>query len=236
MNYDNIIEGVFVARPNRFVAHTEIGGVFHIAHVKNTGRCRELLTDRATIYLEKSGNPHRKTGYSLITVEKNGRLFNMDSQAPNKVCLEGIMSGTIRLPGILGPITLVQPEKVYGGSRLDLYLEAETTSGILQRILIEVKGVTLEENNIARFPDAPTERGLKHVNELRHAASEGYLTYIIFILQMKGIQHFEPNDQMHGAFGEALRLAAGEGVHILAYDCDITSDSIMVADMVPVHL
>jgi sugar fermentation stimulation protein len=236
MKYDNVSEGVFIARPNRFIAHTEIEGVFQVAHVRNTSRCRELLTDGARIFLEKSSNPNRKTGYSLITVEKEGRLINIDSQAPNKVCLEGILSGRILLPERTGLITLIKPEKVHGGSRLDLYLESQPETGPLQRVLIEVKGVTLLENNVARFPDAPTERGLKHVNELRQAAADGYLAYIIFIIQMKGIDHFEPNDRMHPAFGAALRLAAAEGVKVLAYDCHISEDRITVADAVPVVL
>jgi len=235
MQYDNIIEGSFISRPNRFLADVEIDGARQLAHVKNTSRCRELLTPGAKIYLQRSADPGRKTGWSLIAVEKDGRIFNIDSQAPNKICIEGIRNGRIVLPGLAYPVGSVKAEKVHGDSRLDIYIEEQKEQEII-KAYVEVKGVTLEESGIARFPDAPTERGLKHINELCRIAAGGDLAFIVFILQMKGSGHFEPNDRMHPEFGAALRLAAIEGVRILAYDCLVAADGIAADEPVRVVL
>lgn len=238
MKYDGtVVEGIFLSRPNRFIAHVAIDGREEIVHVRNTSRCRELLTVGAVVYLEKSRSPERKTGYSLISVIKEGHLINIDSQAPNKVCGEAIAGGAILLPGLNGPITRLKPESTFGASRLDFYLEAGShAEAEVQKAFIEVKGVTLENKGILRFPDAPTERGLKHVNELIKVVDAGYLAYIIFLIQMTGALYFEPNDAMHPAFGVALRLAHQKGVHILAYDSHVSQDEIMIARRVEVRL
>jgi len=233
MKYENMVKGKFVARPNRFIAEIIIGEERVRAHVKNTGRCRELLVPGAEVYLEdfdgRMGT--RKMRYSLIAVVKAGNIFNIDSQAPNKICEEGLLSGHIRIPG-MDRITLVQREKTFGDSRLDFYVE--DVCG--RKGWIEVKGVTLEEDGVARFPDAPTERGLKHVNELRHARAQGFCACILFILQMEAMKIMEPNDETHRAFGDALRLAAAENVGVVAYDCVVTPDQITVNKKVPVRL
>ena len=216
MKYDNIIHAIFLGRPNRFIAEVEIEGRKERVHVKNTGRCRELLTDHAEVFLEKSSDPKRSTGYDLVAVRKGQLLINMDSQAPNRAVEEWLLEG-----GLFPNVTLVRPEVKYGNSRFDFYVEAGE-----RRIFMEVKGVTLEENGVARFPDAPTERGVKHVQELAACRKEGYEAYLFFVIQMKGISFVEPNDKTHPAFGEALRRAAAEGVHILAYDCIVKPDTI----------
>jgi len=233
MKYENIVEGQFIARPNRFIAQVTVNGRQVTAHVKNTGRCRELLVPGAKVYLEdfygRMGT--RKLRYSLIAVEKGRLLINMDSQAPNKVCEEGLLSGRIALPG-MEHLALVQREKVYGNSRFDFYLEAEDgTKGWL-----EVKGVTLESDGIARFPDAPTERGVKHVEELCHAAAEGNRAYILFIVQMTDMKWMEPNDDTHKAFGDALRRASKQGVGVLAYECTVTPETLQAEKEIPVKL
>lgn len=219
MNYLNIVEGTFISRPNRFIAHVMIDGKVEICHVKNTGRCKELLVDGARVYLEKSNNIKRKTAYSLISVEKGQRLINIDSQAPNKAFYEAISNRIILLPNFEEVIT-IKPEKAYGASRLDFYIENNN-----QKSFIEVKGVTLEENGVVSFPDAPTERGLKHIHELIKAKEEGYTPYIVFVVQMNHVKYLIPNDNTHKEFGEALRYAKEKGVHILAYECDVTPDS-----------
>ena len=193
MKYENIVTGKFIERPNRFIALVEMEGKVEKCHVKNTGRCRELLLPGAAVYLEKSDNPNRKTAYDLIGVKKGELLINMDSQAPNKVVKEWLEEEIY-----FKDITLLKPEYRYGKSRIDFYLE--TAEG--RRIFIEVKGVTLEEEGIARFPDAPTERGIKHIQELQQAVSEGYEAYILFVIQMKNVFQFEPNDRTHRAFGD----------------------------------
>lgn len=226
MNYGNIEEGSFLDRPNRFIAHVEIAGKVETVHVKNTGRCRELLLPGRTVILEKSSNPSRKTKYDLICVNKNGRWINMDSQIPNKAAEEWILEGNLFPEKVF-----VQTEKIYGKSRLDLYVESD-----IRRAFIEVKGVTLEHNNIASFPDAPTERGVKHVEELMHAVEEGYEAYLLFVIQMKGVFRFQPNWDTHPLFGEMLQKAMKAGVHILAYDCLVTESSIKIQDPVPVCL
>ena len=202
MKYDNVVKGRFIDRPNRFIANVEIGGKTEVCHVKNTGRCKELLTEGAPVYLHQSRNPARKTKFDLIAVEKGSLLINMDSAAPNKAAAE----------------------KVYGNSRIDFYAEQKK-----EKWLIEVKGVTLEDNGSAFFPDAPTERGVKHIRELQRALSEGYKTAVLFIIQMKGVKDFAPNDKTHPEFGKALREAAKAGVILKAVDCIVTPDS-MTAD------
>ena len=226
MHYSNIQRATFLRRPNRFIAHIEVDGREEVCHVKNTGRCRELLTDRATIYVEHHDNPKRKTKYSLIVVEKGDLLINMDSQAPNKVVGEWLLE---KEP--FGKVKLLKPECTYGSSRFDFYLETET-----DKIFIEVKGVTLEEDGIVRFPDAPTERGIKHLEELCTGVEAGYKAAVIFVVQMEGMQHFEPNDKTHPQFGEALRQARKAGVEVLAYECKVTPSSLEITTSIPVML
>ena len=226
MRYDNTMKAIFLRRPNRFIAHIEVDGREEVCHVKNTGRCRELLTDRATIYVQYHDNPNRKTKYSLIAVEKGDLLINMDSQAPNKVVGEWILE---KEP--FGKVKLLKPECTYGSSRFDFYLETEA-----EKIFIEVKGVTLEEAGIVRFPDAPTERGVKHLEELCACVEAGYKAAVIFVVQMEGMQHFEPNDKTHPQFGEALRQARRAGVEVLAYECKVTPSSLEITTSIPVVL
>lgn len=230
MKYKNIVSGVFLSRPNRFIAHVLIEGKEEIVHVKNTGRCKELLIPGSEVYLEGHDNPNRKTKYSLITVKKGNMLVNIDSQAPNKVLHEALKKG-LELPFLASPITYIKPEAVYGDSRLDFYLEAGN-----QKAFIEVKGATLECEGIVMFPDAPTERGVKHVHELIKAVEDGYTAYAMFIIQMKGISCIKPNDDTHAEFGQALRTASRAGVHILAYDCIISPDGMKLDAPVEVIL
>jgi len=226
MQYQNISQGVFLARPNRFVAQVRREGVVETCHVKNTGRCRELLTPGAVVYLERSGRPGRKTAYDLIAVEKNGLLINMDAQAPNQVFGEWAAQG-----GFLPGLTAIRPEFVWEDSRFDFRLEDGQGA-----YLVEVKGVTLEENGEARFPDAPTARGVKHLRGLRRAAAQGWRTAVVFVIQMKGASRFRPNDETHPAFGAALREAAESGVGVFAYDCRVTPRSLAINAPVPVVL
>ena len=228
MNYSNIVPGIFLSRPNRFIAHVMIAGREEIAHVKNTGRCRELLIPGATVYLQHHDNPDRKTKFSLIAVEKGQMLINIDSQAPNKVMMEALSAG-IRLPGLLHPINCIRPECVFGNSRFDFYIEAGN-----QRAYLEVKGVTLEREGIAMFPDAPTERGVKHVRELIRTVEEGYTAFVFFVIQMKGIRYITPNDETHAGFGDAMRDAQKAGVNMLAYDCSVVPDGLWLDEPVPV--
>ena len=224
MNYDNILEGKFISRPNRFIAHIEINGKVEICHVKNTGRCKELLTPNAIVFVEENNNPKRKTKFSLIGVIKGKRMINMDSQVTNKVVHEWILKGNL-----LKEVTLIKPEKKYNNSRFDFYIETEN-----RKIFIEVKGVTLESEGIVKFPDAPTERGVKHVKELCDCIKDGYEAYIIFVIQMKDVLHFEPNIETHKEFAEVLKEAAKKGVNIIAVDCEVKEDSINIRDYVKV--
>lgn len=226
MQYQNVKRGRFLARPNRFIAHVELEGQTEVVHVKNTGRCRELLVPDTTVYLEKSANPARKTQYDLIAVEKGALLVNMDAQAPNQVFREWAESGGFQ-PGL----TLLRPETTWGSSRFDFYWEAGERRGF-----VEVKGVTLEDNGHARFPDAPTERGVKHLHELIRCHSEGYEAAVCFVIQMGGMTDFAPNDLTHPAFGEALRQAAQAGVQVMARGCAVTPDSLTMGEPVPVRL
>lgn len=224
MQYGQVREGRFLSRPNRFIAHVAIDGAETVVHVKNTGRCRELLVPGATVYVERSANPQRKTAYDLIAVEKGGRLINMDAQAPNRVFRE--------FAGVFDPTAeAVHPEFTYGQSRLDFCL---TTPAGLH--LVEVKGVTLEEGGHTRFPDAPTERGIKHLRELERAVAEGHRAAVFFVIQMADVLDFAPNDVTHPAFGEALRHAAAAGVEVAAYDCAVTPDTLTIRHPVPVVL
>ncbi|GAA0808025.1 hypothetical protein GCM10008910_49230 [Faecalicatena orotica] len=226
MRYERIDKAVFLERPNRFIAYAEIGGKKETIHVKNTGRCAELLKPSAPVYVQKSDNPERKTQWDLIAVEKGDILVNMDSQIPNRVVQEYIEKGNL-----FGEKPYVRPETTYGNSRFDLYVESGE-----RKIFIEVKGVTLEEDGVARFPDAPSERAVKHVEELCLAVKEGYEAYIIFVIQMKPIRYFTPNMDTHPAFGEALKKARASGVKVLAYDSIVTPESIELDQPVPVVL
>lgn len=227
MRYTRIARGTFLARPNRFIALVELEGRQEVCHVKNTGRCRELLVPGAAVYLEKSGNPARKTAYDLIAVEKGDRLINMDAQAPNRVFGEWAAQGKF-----LPDLRSIRPEFPYGDSRFDFRLE--TAAGRVH--LVEVKGVTLEEDGFARFPDAPTERGVKHIRELQKAAETGLGACLFFVVQMEGIHSVAPNDATHPAFGEALREAAAHGVQVRARGCRVEPDLLELAEEIPVDL
>ena len=231
MNYNKVVKAKFVERPNRFIAFCDIDGKIEKVHVKNTGRCRELLNDEAVVYLEESDNPNRKTKYSLIAVEKGSRLINMDSQVPNKVVYEGLVNKKIVLPGIDEEITFIKPEKTYNNSRFDIYLETKS-----KKVFIEVKGVTLEEDNIVKFPDAKTERGVKHINELIEAKKDGYECYILFLIQMNNVLYFTPNNEMHKDLGDALINARNNGVGVLAYDSVVEFNSIIINKEIKVIL
>lgn len=226
MKYKETEKAVFLKRPNRFIAEVEIQGKRETVHVKNTGRCKELLIPGTEVILEKSGNPNRKTKYDLICVNKQGRLVNMDSQIPNKAAEEWIKKG-----GLFPEEVTIRPEKKYGNSRFDLYVESP-----IRRAFVEVKGVTLEEDNIVRFPDAPTVRGIKHVEELIHCMEEGYEAYLLLVIQMKGVKKFMPNWDTQPEFGQALIKAEKAGVKILARDCLVTEDTIEIQEEVPVDL
>lgn len=219
-----------MARPNRFIAHVEREGNLEIVHVKNTGRCRELLVPGSIVYLEECSNPNRKTKYDLVAVEKGNLLINMDAQAPNQVFGEWALSGHF-----IPELTLLRPEVTYGKSRFDFYWEAGQLS-TKRRGFVEIKGVTLEENGLALFPDAPTERGIKHLQELIACRREGYEAAICFVLQMENMQMFAPNDRTHPAFGAALRKAAAAGVHVMAMGCKVTPDCLSIACQVPIEL
>ena len=226
MNYERIRKVFFIERPNRFIAYVQLDGEKETVHVKNTGRCAELLVPGAPVYIQESVNPARKTKWDLIAVEKGKRMINMDSQIPNKVVQEWIEGGNL-----FPDVRLVRPETTYGNSRFDLYVEAGDS-----RIFIEVKGVTLEEDGVCRFPDAPSDRAVKHMEELVRAKKEGYETYVFFVIQMKDVRYFTPNTDTHPAFAETLKKAAAAGVKILAYDCEVTSDSITIREPVDVVL
>ena len=226
MKYDRIRPAVFLARPNRFIAQVELDERPETVHVKNTGRCKELLLPGRTVWLAEGNNPARKTKYDLIAVDKSGLLINMDAQAPNKVFAEWALAGGFE-PGL----TLLKPEVSWGSSRFDFYWEAGARRGFT-----EVKGCTLEDGGLARFPDAPTERGVKHLRELAACRAEGYEAAVCFILQMEGMRQFSPNDDTHPAFGQALRAAKAAGVRVLAMECAVTPDTLTVTRPVPVVL
>ena len=246
MKYENIVKGKFISRPNRFIAYVEIAGETVKAHVKNTGRLGELLVPGAEVFLEDHAGRmgSRKLRYSLIAVRKDdelsakkqdgvsqGRLVNIDSQAPNKVVKEAMLGGKL-LPEGLKDVTYYKPEYKYGDSRLDFYAEDSCGS----KLLGEVKGVTLEENGKARFPDAPTERGVKHIEELIKAVREGYKACIVFVIKMKGVDSFSPNYDTHPEFGEMLACAREEGVEIIARDCIVSENGLILDKNVEIEL
>ena len=225
MNYSDIRPARFLDRPNRFIAHAELDGQRVTAHVKNTGRCRELLIPGAAVFLQHVPSPGRKTEYDLIAVEKGEKLLNMDSAAPNAVFGEWLQAGG------LGPAEAIRPECVHGDSRFDFSF---TLHGRL--CFAEVKGCTLEEDGIARFPDAPTERGIKHLRGLAKAVREGCDAYAVFVIQMRGVRYFEPNRKTHPAFADALREARDAGVRLRAFDCEVSPDSLQIAEPVELRL
>ena len=226
MKYERMVMGRFIDRPNRFIAHVEINGKEEIVHVKNTGRCAELLIPGTTVYLQETDNPTRKTRWDLISVEKGKRTINMDSQIPNQLVCEWIRKGNL-----FEDVKLVRPETTYGNSRFDVYVEYGD-----KKAFIEVKGVTLENDGVVRFPDAPSERAIKHMEELVKAKKEGYEAYVFFVIQMKDVKYFTPNKDTHLAFAEALIAAEKAGVNILAYECEVASDEIVITKPVPVVL
>ncbi|MBE6986936.1 MAG: DNA/RNA nuclease SfsA [Ruminococcaceae bacterium] len=213
MHYKNMVPGIFLARPNRFIAHVQIGENREICHVKNTGRCRELLPEGARVWCQKSENPARKTKYDLITVKKGERLINMDSQAPNQAAREWLLQGG------LGDIQELRAETIHEDSRFDFSFTLNE-----KRCFLEVKGVTLEQDGVCAFPDAPTQRGTKHLKGLIRAAEEGFGAYVLFVIQMSDVKYLRPNDDTDPAFAAALREAAQKGVTILAMDCAVTED------------
>jgi len=224
MHYGNMVAGVFLTRPNRFVAHVEIEGKTEIVHVKNTGRCRELLPAGAQVWCQKSDNPNRKTKYDLICVKKGDRLINMDSQAPNAAVGEWLRAGG------LGEVCQMRPEVIWGDSRFDYAFQKNG-----RQCLLEVKGVTLETDGVCAFPDAPTLRGVKHLRGLAQAAREGIEAYVLFVIQMEQVKYLHPNDQTDPAFGIALREAAAAGVMVMAMDCRVTPESMTLLHPVEVR-
>jgi len=226
MRYENVFRAEFQNRPNRFIAQVLLDGQETVCHVKNTGRCRELLIPGAEVYIQKAANPTRKTGWDLIAVQKGPRLINMDAAAPNAVFGEFLRRG-----GLGFTPDQVKPECVHGDSRFDF---AFTHNGI--RAFAEVKGVTLEEDGIVRFPDAPTERGVKHLKGLQRCIREGFEAWAIFIVQMRDVRHFEPNRTTHPEFANALQEAAAAGVRLAAFDCEVEPDSLTIAEEVPILL
>lgn len=225
MRYENMVPGTFLARPNRFIAKVEVGGVTETVHVKNTGRCRELLPAGAQVWCQRSDNPNRKTRYDLITVKKGQRLINMDSQAPNIAVGEWLRGGG------LGTITDLKAESVHGDSRFDFSFTKDGCPCFL-----EVKGVTLENDGVCAFPDAPTQRGAKHLRGLSELAGEGYGAYVLFVIQMTDVKYLRPNDETDPEFGKALREAAAAGVRVLAVECAVTEDSMVIENPVTVIL
>ena len=225
MFYTNMVPGTFLSRPNRFIAHVEIDGRTETVHVKNTGRCRELLPAGARVWCQRSDNPARKTKYDLITVRKGELLINMDSQAPNIAAEEWLRSGG------LGEIENLRRETVHGDSRFDLSFVKDG-----RQCFLEVKGVTLENGGVCAFPDAPTERGAKHLRGLLRAAQEGYGAYVLFVIQMSPVRYLHPHDATDPQFGQALRQAAAGGVQVLAMDCRVTEDSMEIQSSVRVEL
>ena len=225
MTYTNIVPGTFLSRPNRFIAHIQINGQEEICHVKNTGRCRELLQPGVTVYCAHMPSPTRKTRYDLIAVQKGRRLINMDSQAPNAAVKEWLLGGG------LGQITELKPERTWEESRFDFSFQKDG-----KLCFLEVKGVTLERDGICAFPDAPTQRGAKHLHHLTQLARQGCGAYVLFVIQMDGVQHLHPNDATDPAFGSALREAAAAGVQVMAMDCRVEPDSMVLSRQVAVIL
>ncbi len=225
MKYENICAGTFLSRPNRFIAHVEIGGKEEIVHVKNTGRCRELLSTGAKVWCQHFDNTKRKTAFDLISVQKGERVINMDSQAPNAAVFEWLAGGG------LGEVKHIRREVTYGDSRFDFAFELNE-----RPCFLEVKGVTLETSGVCAFPDAPTERGTKHLRGLMAAAGEDCGTYVLFVIQMENVKYLLPNDKTDPAFGAALREAAKSGVTVIAVECQVTPDTMVISKRVPVVL
>lgn len=225
MKYENMVPGRFLARPNRFVARVEIDGKVETVHVKNTGRCRELLPEGALVWCQKSSNPNRKTAYDLISVQKGARIINMDSQAPNAAVGEWLRSGG------LGKVENVRAEVFYSESRFDFAFQKDG-----RPCFLEVKGVTLEHDGVCAFPDAPTVRGARHLKELARAVEEGYGAYVLFAIQMADVAYLHPNDETDPAFGQALRMARTQGVQVLAMDCAVTPGEMKLRKPVEVRL
>lgn len=231
MKYSSVVPAIFVDRPNRFIARVQVNGNVETVHVKNTGRCRELLIPGRTVYLSVSDGAKRKTKFDLIAAEKIGQdgvpfLINMDSQLPNAVVAEWLPNS-----GLFSKEAVIRREVFFGSSRFDFFVQDGS-----RKAFLEVKGVTLEENGIALFPDAPTERGVRHVNELCACLEQGFEAYVLFVIQMKGIKEFRPNDQMHQAFGDALRKARQNGVRILVLDSIVKPDSVVIDTEIPIRL
>lgn len=226
MIYENILPAIFVDRPNRFIAHVELNGRLEVCHVKNTGRCRELLISGCRVYVQHQPSPTRKTAYDLIAVEKGERLLNMDANAPNRVFNEYVRAGRF-----LRGWSVIRPETTHGDSRFDFYLESPG-----HRLFAEVKGVTLEDDGVMRFPDAPTERGVKHLEGLARCVQEGYEAWAVFVIQTENVRWMEPNRRTHPAFADALRQAVQAGVHLLALDCHTEPDRLEICRPVEIRL
>lgn len=228
MKYKNIKEATFVSRPNRFIANVIVDGHEEKVHVKNTGRCRELLLKGVKVLLEESDKADRKTKYSLVAVYKGSMLVNMDSQIPNSAAAEALENGTV---AEIGKPDFIKREVKYSDSRFDIYYEKDGKKGF-----VEVKGVTLERDGAVLFPDAPTQRGARHIRELIKAKSEGYEAAVLFVVQMKGVKYFTPNDETDADFAQALKDAQKAGVKILAYDCIVKPDEMVIDEKVEVKL
>ena len=226
MIYENILPAIFVDRPNRFIAHVELNGRLEVCHVKNTGRCRELLIPGCRVYVQHQPSPTRKTAYDLIAVEKGERLLNMDANAPNRVFNEYVRAGRF-----LRGWSVIRPETTHGDSRFDFYLESPG-----HRLFAEVKGVTLEDDGVMRFPDAPTERGVKHLEGLARCVQEGYEAWAVFVIQTEDVRWMEPNRRAHPAFADAMRQAAQAGVQLLALDCHTEPDRLEIRRPVEIRL
>ena len=226
MIYENILPAIFVDRPNRFIAHVELNGRLEVCHVKNTGRCRELLIPGCRVYVQHQPSPTRKTAYDLIAVEKGERLLNMDANAPNRIFGEYVRAGRF-----LREWPVIRPETTHGDSRFDFYIEGGTKPAF-----VEVKGCTLESEGRVYFPDAPTQRGVKHLEGLIRCKEEGYDAMAVFVVQMENVLSFSPNDVTHPAFGETLRKAQAKGVQLLALSCHVEPDKLEIADPVPIQL
>lgn len=226
MIYENILPAIFVDRPNRFIAHVELNGRLEVCHVKNTGRCRELLIPGCRVYVQHQPSPTRKTAYDLIAVEKGERLLNMDANAPNRVFNEYVRAGRF-----LRGWSVIRHETTHGDSRFDFYLESPG-----HRLFAEVKGVTLEDDGVMRFPDAPTERGVKHLEGLARCVQEGYEAWAVFVIQTEDVRWMEPNRRTHPAFADAMRQAAQAGVHLLALDCHTEPDRLEICRPVEIRL
>lgn len=257
MQYQDVIPAIFIERPNRFIAHVETEEGLLTVHVKNTGRCRELLTPGAKVYIARSRNPARRTAGDLVAVWKGDRLINMDSQAPNRVVAEALHAGLL-LPGMTAPAILIRPETTWGDSRLDFYFRYPNSPTLpspetpvlcrqggallpplqpgMREGFLEVKGVTLEEGGAVYFPDAPTQRGVRHVEELIKLKAAGYDAWLLFVIQMKGAAYFAPNDRTHPDFGEALRRAQEAGVRLCAYDCLVKPGALSLLSAVEIRL